>query len=99
MLVEEILRQSSFRHELDDAARTALEVSRRQGRDLLEILRATDHGRVLLELGFEKDLELASALDRFPFVPSLRDGRLVAEDPLVVGVTDALREPGASTPR
>jgi 2-phosphosulfolactate phosphatase len=99
MLVEEILKRSSFRHELDDAARTALDVSRRQGENWPETLRQVDHGRRLLELGFDKDLALASALDRFPFVPSLRDGRLVAEDPLLAGVETALREPGAPTPR
>jgi 2-phosphosulfolactate phosphatase len=79
MLVERVLAQARHEIHLDDGTRTALELSRTHGSDPLAFLRGTDHGRTLLELGFEGDLELASEVDRFDFVPVLRDGRLAAE--------------------
>jgi 2-phosphosulfolactate phosphatase len=62
---------------LDDAARTAVEFAWRHRDRPEELLAETDHGRELLELGFGRDLALAAQIDRFPFVPVLRDGRLV----------------------
>jgi 2-phosphosulfolactate phosphatase len=63
---------------LDDGARTAMELAWRHRDRPEELLAETDHGRELLELGFGRDLELAAEIDRFSFVPVLRDGRLVA---------------------
>jgi 2-phosphosulfolactate phosphatase len=80
LLVRAILGDGPPRYQLDDGARVALEIARTCGSDLGEELRRTDHGRRLVELGFEEDLRRAAELDRFPFVPVLRDGRLVAED-------------------
>ena len=78
MLVEAI-EEAGGPARLDDGARTARQVARARSDDLLEALRRTDHGRNLAELGFEHDLALATAVDRFDFLPILRDGRLVAE--------------------
>jgi len=63
----------------DDAARTAQELARTHRDDPHTLIRTCEHGRELASLGFEADLALASTLDRFPFAPILRDGRLVAE--------------------
>jgi 2-phosphosulfolactate phosphatase len=62
---------------LDDGARTAVELAWRNRDRPEELLADSDHGRELLELGFGRDLALAAEIDRFPFVPVLRDGRLV----------------------
>jgi 2-phosphosulfolactate phosphatase len=80
LLIEEVLRLRGPDLRLDDGARAALDMSWRRRDDLLRAVRETDHGRALAELGFEEDLRAACALDRFDFVPALRDGRLVAED-------------------
>lgn len=64
---------------LDDAARTAVELAWRYRDRPQEVIAESDHGRRLAELGFERDLALAAEIDRFPFVPVLRDGRLVPE--------------------
>jgi 2-phosphosulfolactate phosphatase len=78
ILVEEIVRVGG-EAELDDGARTARQVAGARASDLLGTIRETDHGRALARLGFERDLALACAVDRFSLVPILRDGRLVAE--------------------
>ncbi len=84
MLVERLAAGSRHLH-LDDGARTARKTADGHSGDLLETLRSTDHGRNLSELGFERDLALACAVDRFSTIPVLRDGRLVAE-PVPAGV-------------
>jgi 2-phosphosulfolactate phosphatase len=86
MLVDQIAGLSEENVALDDGARAALETARHLGRDLLETVQATDHGRNLARLGFADDIVLACEVDRFPFVPALRDGRIAAE-------------PAAATPR
>jgi 2-phosphosulfolactate phosphatase len=61
-----------------DAWRSA--VGRQTGERLLaEALRASRGGRNLLELGHDRDIEIAAALDRFNFVPTLnlREGRII----------------------
>jgi len=78
-LVEEIRRLDGTGHHLDDGARTALEAHRRREGTLGAFLRATDHGTFLASLGCERDLALAAQVDRFDVIPTLREGRLVAD--------------------
>ncbi len=78
-LVEEILREADRGWVLDDGARAAREFAAGHRADLLSTVRSSDHGRALAALGFEEDIALACEVDRFPFVPVLRDGRLLAE--------------------
>jgi phosphosulfolactate phosphohydrolase-like enzyme len=62
----------------DDGARAAESAATEHGQDLPRFLRSTDHGRRLIDLGLEPDLDLAAEVDRFQAVPELRDGRLTA---------------------
>jgi 2-phosphosulfolactate phosphatase len=62
---------------LDDAAQTAVELAGRYRDRPEELILETVHGRRLADLGFEEDLALACEIDRFSFVPVLRNGRLV----------------------
>jgi 2-phosphosulfolactate phosphatase len=62
----------------NDAARGALDMNHRAGGDWLTVLKQTDHGKYLIELGFENDLVTASALNAESLVPVWRDNRLVA---------------------
>lgn len=65
----------------DDGARMAVELWRRWREDLHGMLRASEHGAYLEELGFAGDLALCSARDSVPVLPRLRDGVLVAGEP------------------
>lgn len=62
---------------LNDAAEMAAAYDRVHGSDPEKILRRSDHGRYLIELGFEDDLPICAAVDSVPVVPFLRDGRIV----------------------
>lgn len=86
MLVEEIGRESTQEYALNDGARLAVEAAQAHRAHLVSAIRATDHARELDEIGFGADVLLACEVDRFSFVPVLRDGRLVAET-----ISDATR--------
>jgi 2-phosphosulfolactate phosphatase len=72
-----VLSEHGFRPG-NDAARCALDMNQRAGGDWLSVLKQTDHGQYLIELGFERDLVAASALNSESVVPVWRDNRLVA---------------------
>lgn len=63
---------------LNDAAEMAAEYDRSHGADPEGILRRSEHGRYLIELGFEEDLPICAAVDQVPLVPILKDGRITA---------------------
>lgn len=56
---------------LSDSARAALSVNRQYGSDIYRTLIESDHGRNLIELGFEADILAASQIDSVPLVPVL----------------------------
>ena len=62
--------------ELNDAAEMALAYDRVHGGEPEAILRRSDHGRYLIELGFEDDLPICAAVDSVPVVPHLKEGRI-----------------------
>lgn len=62
---------------LNDAAELAAAYDRAHGGNPEAILRRSDHGRYLIELGFEDDLPICAAVDSIPVVPFLRDGRIM----------------------
>jgi len=61
---------------LNDAAEMALAFDRVHGGDPEAVLRRSEHGRYLIELGFGEDLPLCARIDSVPVVPVVRDGRI-----------------------
>ncbi|MFI5202688.1 MAG: 2-phosphosulfolactate phosphatase, partial [Candidatus Kapaibacterium sp.] len=74
---------------LSDSARAALSVSRQYGSDIYKTLIESDHGRNLIELGFEADILAASQIDSVPLVPVLE--QTVIKKKLIF--SDALKLP------
>lgn len=66
---------------LSDAAAIVRGVARHYRGRLADLRRESRWGRHLLEKGREEDLAACLALDAWPVVPLLRDGRLVAAKP------------------
>jgi 2-phosphosulfolactate phosphatase len=64
--------------QVNDAAEMAREYDRAHGRDPEAILRRSEHGRDLIEMGFEEDLPVCAEIDSVPVVPYLREGRITA---------------------
>jgi 2-phosphosulfolactate phosphatase len=67
--------------ELNDAAAVAGDFDRDHGSPPEAILRRSEHGRYLIELGFEEDLPVCAAIDSAPVVPQLKQGRITASAP------------------
>jgi len=63
---------------LNDAAEMAREYDRAHGHAPEAVLRRSEHGRDLIELGFEEDLAVCAKVDSVPLVPLLREGRITA---------------------
>jgi 2-phosphosulfolactate phosphatase len=61
-----------------DAARAAVALERRFGRDLEACLRDTVHGRALVEAGFGDDIPLCASLDAHPVVPVYSERQVTA---------------------
>ena len=64
--------------DLNDAAEMAGEYDRAHGESPEAILRRSEHGRDLVEMGFEDDLPVCAKVDSVPVVPVLREGRITA---------------------
>jgi len=57
--------------ELSDAAQASLTLHKAFGRGILRMMKTTEHGRSLAELGFEQDLAVCAAVDTVPVLPQL----------------------------
>lgn len=79
-LISEII---SLNHnvEINDSVAAALALNDKYGKDILKMLRDSDHGKILLENGFEEDINFCSQLNVYEIIPSYSNGvlRLIKE--------------------
>jgi len=73
MLIEE-MRKKNIDIELSDSSLTAHTLYERFGTNILEVLKHSEHGKKLLQNGFERDLEYCSRYDVTSTIP-FYDGR------------------------
>jgi len=76
--------------ELADGALAARTLHRAFGRGILKMMRATDHGRHLLDIGFGEDLKICAGVDTLPILPQL-DGNVIRVKPAVQGKEPAVQ--------
>ncbi|HWP81473.1 MAG TPA: 2-phosphosulfolactate phosphatase [Bacteroidota bacterium] len=57
--------------ELTDATRAAQSLYKSFGKSIPKMLKMSDHGRYLIELGFGEDLKICGAIDSVPVLPAL----------------------------
>lgn len=62
--------------ELNDSAKAGIVLFEKYGNDILSMLKTSDHGKILLENGFEADLEYCSKIDLFNIIPYYSNGVL-----------------------
>jgi 2-phosphosulfolactate phosphatase len=67
--------------EINDAGRACALIDRRFGADIERLFRECDHGRALVEAGFEDDLALCAAVDAYPIIPIYQDRQIVKLGP------------------
>ncbi|UCH65496.1 MAG: 2-phosphosulfolactate phosphatase [Ignavibacterium sp.] len=75
MLIEE-MRKKHFEVELSDSSLAALALYNEFGTNILEMLKHSEHGKKLLENGFEKDLEYCSNYSVTSSIPSFEGNTL-----------------------
>ena len=63
---------------LNDGARIALLLAERFGGDAERFVRSCDHARLLVSLGYERDVAFCSHVDASNRVPEVRDGAITA---------------------
>lgn len=79
-LVEEILARAASA-DTGDAATAARRLWNEVYRNrILDLFHDAAHGRYLVSLGFERDLELCGERDSVPVVPVVREGRIVGSE-------------------
>ncbi len=69
-LIEE-LKAIDNKIELSDSARAGLALSKTFGKNILKMLQETEHGKLLLENGYDEDLILCSNLNSVNIIPVL----------------------------
>jgi 2-phosphosulfolactate phosphatase len=76
MLIKKIQTFASVAWELNDAARTAVLLYEHHSQDILGMLKSSDHGRYLVSIGFEKDIDYCAQVDLYDEVLEYSDGRV-----------------------
>jgi 2-phosphosulfolactate phosphatase len=76
MLIQRVMEGRNEDAELSDGAVAARVIYRALGKVPLKLLRSTEHGKYLQEIGLGEDLPVCAAVDRTPVVPVLEENVL-----------------------
>lgn len=71
MLTKLLIDDEETEIEFNDSAVAAVALFKNYSKNLLKMARTCDHGKYLIEIGFEKDIEYCTAIDTFDVVPEL----------------------------
>jgi 2-phosphosulfolactate phosphatase len=71
MMIQNLLKADSLEVELSDSAKAAHAVSKSFGRSILKMLKTSEHGKYLIEIGFAEDLKICAQVDSVPVLPIL----------------------------
>ena len=71
MILDKLGKENSTNVEMSDSSRAAQALFKSFGRSLLKMLKNSDHGRYLQEIGFEEDIKVCAAVDSVPVLPVL----------------------------
>jgi 2-phosphosulfolactate phosphatase len=88
MMIQNLLKAESLEVELSDSAKAAHALSKSFGRSILKMLKTSEHGKYLIEIGFAEDLKICAHLDSVPVLPILTGTviKLKKEEPNIVPV-------------
>jgi 2-phosphosulfolactate phosphatase len=71
MMIQNLLKTESLEVELSDSAKAAHALSKSFGRSILKMLKTSEHGKYLIEIGFAEDLKICAQVDSVPVLPIL----------------------------
>ena len=71
MIIKELMDDEETEIDFNDSAVAAVALYKNVSKNLLKMTRTCDHGKYLIEIGFEKDLEFCTTVNMFEVVPEL----------------------------
>ncbi len=71
MMVQKLTQEKSLTVELTDSSLAAQALFKTYGRSIVKMLKNSEHGKYLGEIGFAEDLAICSAVDSVPVLPAL----------------------------
>lgn len=71
MIIKELMEDKHTDFEFNDSAAAAYTLYKNASKNLLKMAKSCDHGKFLIEIGFENDLEFCTNVDAFDVVPEL----------------------------
>jgi 2-phosphosulfolactate phosphatase len=86
MMIQNLLKIESLEVELSDSAKAAHALSKSFGRSILKMLKTSEHGKYLIEIGFAEDLKICAQVDSVPVLPILTGTviKLKKEEPSIM---------------
>jgi 2-phosphosulfolactate phosphatase len=88
MMIQKLMKDGSLELNLSDSAKAAHALYKSFGRSILKMLKTSEHGKYLSEIGFADDLKICAAVDSVPVLPVQIENKikLKKEEPPVVSV-------------
>jgi 2-phosphosulfolactate phosphatase len=71
MIVNRLSAFKDVKLELTDSSLASQALYKTYGKSLLKLMKNTEHGKYLLEIGFLEDIKVAAAVDSYPVLPVL----------------------------
>ena len=86
MMIQKLMKYESLELTLSDSAKAAHALYKTFGRSILKMLKTSEHGKFLTEIGFADDLKICAAVDSVPVLPVQIENKikLKKEEPPVV---------------
>jgi 2-phosphosulfolactate phosphatase len=75
------LTSKNSKAEINDAATSAMLIDKKFGTNYTRLLKASSHGKALVEAGFAADLDIAAGVDEYPVVPVYQDRQITKLGP------------------
>jgi 2-phosphosulfolactate phosphatase len=86
MMIQKLMKIEALELNLSDSAKAAHALYKSFGRSILKMLRTSEHGKFLVEIGYADDLKICAAVDSVPVLPVQIENKikLKKEEPPVV---------------
>jgi len=89
MMIQKLMKNESVEVILSDSAKAAYALHKSFGRSILKMLKNSEHGKYLAEIGFVEDLKICAAVDSVPVIPIQIESKIklrIKEELAVVSV-------------
>jgi 2-phosphosulfolactate phosphatase len=71
LIIQKLSKIEGLEFDLTDAAQAALALQKAFGKSIFKLLKSTEHGKLLTEIGMADDLKVCAEIDSVPVLPML----------------------------